>query len=51
MVSEDRDRVRSIQQVLFPFCKGKDDSQEFIIIDVIVSFCCGKGLGEICAGV
>ena len=51
MVNEDRDRVRSALQVLLLFCKGKDDSQEFMIIDVIVLLCCRKGFGEIHTGV
>ena len=51
MVSENRDRMRSALQVLFPFCKGKDDGQEFPVIDIIVSLCSREGFGDIGTGV
>ena len=38
MIGEDRDRVRSPLQVLFPFNKGEDNSKELLIIYVVVSF-------------
>ena len=38
VIGEDRDRVRSPLQVLFPFNKGEDNSKELVIIDVVVSF-------------
>ena len=50
MVSENRDRMRSSLQVLFLFHKGKNDSQELLVIDVIVLFYSREGLGEVSAG-
>ena len=47
MVSEDRNRVSGSLEVLFPFRQRKDDREEFTIIDIIVSFGQGEGLGEI----
>ena len=49
MVSEDGDRMWGALQVLFPFTQSKDDGEKLSIIDVIVSFCCREGLGEVCA--
>ena len=37
MISEDRDRMRSPLQILFPFSKSEDNSKEFLIIDVVVA--------------
>ena len=51
MVSEDGDRMWGALQILFPFTKSKDDGKEFPIVDVIVAFHCGEGLGEISTGV
>ena len=51
MIGEDRDGVRSSLQVLFPFNKGEDNSKEFVIIDVIVSFGQREGLGKVGTGV
>ena len=51
MVSEDGDRMWGVLQVLFPFAQGKDDGEKLSIIDIIVSFCCREGFGEVCAGV
>ena len=51
MIGEDRDRVRSSLQVLFPLNKGEDNSKEFAIIDVIVLFGRREGLGKVSAGV
>ena len=36
---------------MFPFCQGKDDSEKFLIIDVIVSLHSREGLGEVSARV
>ena len=47
MVSEDGDRMWGALQVLFPFAQSKDDSEKLLIIDIIVSFCCREGLGEV----
>ena len=51
VIGEDRDGVRSSLQVLLPLDKGKDNSKEFAIIDVIVSFGRREGLGKVSAGV
>ena len=51
VIGEDRDRVRSPLQVLFPLCKSEDNSKEFPIINVIVSLRQGEGFGEISAWV
>ena len=39
VVGEDRDGMRSSLQVLLPFDKSEDDSEELSIIYVIVAFC------------
>ena len=51
MVGEDRDGVRSSLQVLLPFHKSEDDSEELSIIYIVVTFCRGEGLGKVSAGV
>ena len=51
MVSEDGNRMWGVLQVLFPFAQGKDDGKKLSIIDIIVSFCCREGFGEVCTGV
>ena len=50
VVGEDRNGMGSPLQILFPFCKDEDDSKEFLIIDVIISFSNGEGLGKVSAG-
>ena len=47
VVSDDGDRMRGSLNILFPFFQCEDDSKEFVIIDVIVSFGRDKCLGEI----
>ena len=51
MIGEDRDRVRSPLQVLFPFSKSEDNSKEFLIIDVVVALGQREGLGKVSTGV
>ena len=51
MIGEDRDRVRSSLEVLFPLSKSKDNSKEFPIIDVVVVLGQREGLGKVSAGV
>ena len=51
MISEDRDRVRSPLQILFPLSKSEDNSKEFLIIDVVVTLSQGEGFGKISARV
>ena len=38
MIGNDSDRMGSALDVLPPLCEGKDDCEEFSIVDVIVSF-------------
>ena len=49
MIGEDRNRVRSPLQVLFPLSKSKDNSKEFPIIDVVVVLSQREGLGKVSA--
>ena len=51
MVSENRDRMWGALEVLFPLRQSEDDSEEFTIVDVIVSFHSREGLREVSAGV
>ena len=51
MIGNDSNRVRSTLDVLPPFREGKDDCEEFSIVDVVVSFSREEGTGEIGAGV
>ena len=44
MINDDRDRVWGALEILLPFRKCKDDSEEFPVIDVIVSFSWGEHL-------
>src|SRR6267154_311183 len=50
MVSEDNDRVWVPFEVMAPSFQGSDNGKEFSIIDLIVSFCGVKGLGEVSTG-
>src|SRR6267154_1542262 len=47
MVGKDNDRVWVPFEVMAPSLQGSDDGKEFSIIDLIVSFCGVKGLGEV----
>ena len=51
MIGNDSDRVRSTLNVLPPLHEGKDDREEFPIVDVIVSFGREEGTREVGAGV
>ena len=51
VIGEDRDRVRSPLQVLFPLSKSEDNSKKLLIIYVIVSFGRREGLGKVSTGV
>ena len=42
MVSEDLYRERGSMEVVSPQLQGTDDSEEFPVIDVVVSFCWGE---------
>ena len=46
MVGDDGDRMGGSLDILFPFFQCKDHSEEFTIIDVVVSFGRNKCLGE-----
>ena len=50
MVSENMDREGGSVEVVLPGFQGVDDSEEFLVIDVIVSFCWRERLGEVRAG-
>ena len=51
MIGENRDRVRSPLQVLFPLSKSEDNRKEFPIIDVVVTLSQGEGFGRVSTGV
>jgi len=51
VVSKDLDWERRAVEVVSPGFKGTDDGEEFVIIDIIVSFCLRERLGEVGAGV
>jgi len=42
VVSEDLNWERRAMEVVSPGFEGADDSKEFTIIDIVVSFCLGK---------
>ena len=44
VVGEDLYRERGAVEVMAPGFQGADDSEEFVIVYVIVSFCRGEGL-------
>ena len=50
VVGENGNGVCGALQVLFPFCQGKNDYQEFMVIDVIISFCSREGFREVSTG-
>ena len=49
MVGNDRNGVRSALEIMFPLREGEDYCQKFMVVDVIVAFSGGKGLGEVSA--
>jgi hypothetical protein len=51
MVGDDSYRKASSLKVVFPFLQGMDDSQEFLVIDIIVSFSRREGFQQIHTGV
>ena len=50
MIGEDLDGERGAMKVMSPGFEGTDNCQEFVIIDIIVSFCWRKGLRKIGTG-
>jgi hypothetical protein len=51
VIGEYNDRVRVSFKVMPPCFQGTDDSEEFSIIDLVVSFCRVEGLQKISARV
>ena len=51
VISDNGDRMRGTLGILFPLFECKDDSKEFLIVDIIVSFSRNKGFGKVCARV
>ena len=51
VVGEDLYREWGSVEVVSPGFQGSNDSKEFSVIDVIVSFCWGEQLGQVGAGV
>ena len=51
VVGEDLYRERGSVEVVLPGLQGTDDGKEFLVIDVVVSFCWGEQLGEVGTGV
>ena len=51
VVSKDLHREGGAMEIVAPGFQGTNDSEEFAVIDVIISFGGGEGLGEIGAGV
>ena len=47
MVGEDLHWEGRTVEVVLPIFQGADDSEEFAIIDVVVSFCRGERLGKV----
>ena len=50
MVCDNSDWVRRSLDILMPFCEGKDDHKEFLIIDVIVVLSGEKGMRKVGTG-
>ena len=50
MVGENLDWERRAVEIMSPGFESTDNSEEFSVIDVIIPFCWGKGLGEVQAG-
>ena len=44
MICDNGDGMRGPLKVMFPFGKGKDDGEEFSVVDVIVPFGKREGL-------
>ena len=51
MIGNDSDRMRSTLDVLPSFREGKDNREEFPIVDVVVSFSGEESTREVGAGV
>ena len=51
MIGDDSNRVRCTLNILPPLREGKDDREEFPIVDVVVSFSREESTREVGAGV
>ena len=51
MISDNSDWMGGASKVLLPLVQSQDDSKEFLVINIIVSFSWCKGFGEVSAGV
>ena len=51
MVSDHHYRVTCSLEIVFSFSKSMDYGKKFLVKDVVVSFCSGKGFGEEGTGV
>ena len=51
MIGDDSDWMGGASKVLLPFIQSQNDSKEFLVIDIIVSFGRCKGFGEVSTGV
>ena len=51
VVGDDGDRVRCSLNILSPFRKGKDNSEEFAIVDVVIPFSREEGTRKVGTGV
>ena len=47
MVQDDLDRVWGAFEVVFPGFERMDDGEEFLVIDLVILFGRGQGVGEI----
>ena len=47
MVGKDLNRKRGAMKIMTPCFESANDSEEFAIINIIVSFCRGERLGEV----
>ena len=51
MISDNSDWMGGASKVLLPLVQSQDDSKEFSVIDIIVSFGWCEGFGEVSTGV
>ena len=50
MISENLDGERGAIEVMSSGFKSMDNRKEFVVIDIIISFCWGIGLGKVQTG-
>ena len=51
VVRENLDWERGTMEIVPPGFESTDDSEEFSVINIVISFCWREGLGEVGAGV